>query len=120
MDLQNLQKNYLCLLSYMGAQHYSNQYIRFIEKEINWILKESTRYKWRNYDDVYRTYTKIWTNKHTQANRLRGLLVIKRFDLESKMPDGKKHNYRLSNYDFLCKEYKCFIDTYRSIGFVKE
>ena len=115
MDLQNLQENYLCLLSYMEAQHYSNQYIKFIEKEINWILNESARYKWRNYDDVYRTYTKIWTNKHTQANRLRGLLVIERFDLESKMPDGKKHNYRLSNYDFLCKEYKCFIDTYRSI-----
>jgi len=115
MDLQNLRNNYSLLLSYMETMNYGKQYIRFIEKEINWILKESEHYKWKTYDDIYRTYVGKWKNKHTLANRCRGLLVIKRFDLESKMPDGSKHYRKPSNYDFLCNEFKFFIDAYRSI-----
>lgn len=115
MNLQNLKSNYPLLLSYMKAQNYSRQYIRFIEKEINWILNESAHYRWEKYDDVYRTYAKKWKNKFTLTNKCRGLFIIKRFDLESNMPDGKKHNYRLSNYDFLSTEFKHFIDKYRSI-----
>lgn len=115
MDLQNLKTNYPILLSYMEEQHYGKQYIKFIAKEINWIVNEETHQKWKNYDDIHGTYAQIWKNKHTLANRCRGLSVIERFDLAFAMPDGKKHNFKPSNYDFLCKEYRHFIDIYRSI-----
>lgn len=113
MDLQNLRNNYSLLLSYMESKNYKRQYIRFIEKEIHWILKESEYYKWKTYDDIYRTYVEKWKNKYTLANRRRGLLVIKRFDLESRMPDGLKHYRKPSNYDFLCSEFQHFIEVYR-------
>jgi integrase len=114
MDLQNLKNNYPLLLSYMEAKHYGRQYIRFIEKEINWILDKSENYGWKTYDDVYQTYAEKWKNKHTLANRTRGLLVIKRFDLESQMPDGRKHYHKPSNYDYLSEEFKLFIDAFRN------
>jgi integrase len=31
------------------------------------------------------------------------------------MPDGSKHYHKPSNYDFLCDEFKSFIDTYRRV-----
>ena len=105
MDLQDLKTKYPLLISYMESKGYTRQYIRFIEKEINWILNESGRYHRKTYDDVYQTYVEKWTNKHTLANRLRGWLVIKRFALESAMPDGSRHAHRPSNYDFLCSEF---------------
>jgi len=114
MNLENLRNNYPLLLSYMQAKNYGMQYIRFIEKEINWILNESQSYNWKTYDDIYQTYVEIWENKHTLANRTRGLLVIKRFDLEAQMPDGKKHYQKPSNYDHLSEEFKLFIRTFRN------
>jgi integrase len=104
--------NYPVLLSYMEAKSYGKQYIRFIEKEINWILDESESCDWKTYDDIYQAYVDKWKNKHTLANRTRGLLVIKRFDLESQMPDGRKHYRKPSNYDYLSEEFKLFIETF--------
>jgi hypothetical protein len=98
----------------MQARNYSKQYIRFIEKEIKWILDESESYDWKTYDDIYQAYVDKWKNKHTLANRTRGLLVIKRFDLESQMPDGRKHFHKPSNYDHLSGEFKMFIGTFRN------
>ena len=115
MNLQDLKNKYPLLISYMESKGYSRQYIRFIEKEINWILDESGRYHWKTYDDVYQTYVEKWTNKNTLAGRLGGWLVIKRFALESAMPDGSRHAHRPSNYDFLCSEFKGFIDKYRNV-----
>ena len=114
MDLQNLRNNYPLLLSYMQTKNYGKQYIKFIEKEINWILDESESRNWKTYDDIHQTYVDKWTNKHTLANRVRGLLVIKRFDLESQMPDGRKHYRKPSNYDYLSEEFKLFIGTFRN------
>lgn len=114
MDLQNLRNNYPLLLSYMQANNYGRQYIRFIEKEINWILDESKNYRWETYNDVYQVYIDKWRNRYTLANRLRGLLVIKRFDLESQMPDGGKHYHKPSNYHYLAKEFRLFIKTFRN------
>ena len=113
MDLQELKIKYSLLISYMVSQGYSRYYIRSIKQEINWILKKSRHYRWKTYDDIYQTYAKKWKNKYTLANRCRRLLVIKRFAMEIGMPDGSRHAHRPSNYDFLCSEFKDFIDTYR-------
>jgi len=113
MDLQELKIKHPLLISYMESKGYSRHYISYIEREIKWILKKSRHYQWKTYDDIYQTYAKKWKNKYTLANRRRRLLVIKRFALESAMPDGSRHAHRPSNYDFLCSEFKDFIDTYR-------
>lgn len=116
MDLQNLRDTYPLLLSYMEAASYSKQYIQYIEKEILWIINESSHYVWRSYDDIYQTYVGKWKNKTTLNHKKRRLLVIERFDLESKMPNGLKHAHKSSAYDSLSAEFKGFIDTYRNIG----
>lgn len=116
MDLQNLRDTYPLLLSYMEAASYSKQYIQYIEKEILWIINESSHYVWRSYDDIYQTYVDKWKNKTTLNHKKRRLLVIERFDLESKMPNGLKHAHKSSAYDSLSAEFKGFIDTYRNIG----
>ena len=116
MDLQNLRDTYPLLLSYMEAASYSKQYIQYIEKEILWIINESSHYVWRSYDDIYQTYVDKWKNKTTLNHKKRRLLVIERFDLESKMPNGLKHAHKSSAYDSLSAEFKDFIDTYRNIG----
>ena len=115
MDLQNLRDTYPLLLSYMEAESYSKQYIQYIEKDILWIINESSHYAWRSYDDIYQTYVDKWSNKTTLNHKKRRLLVIERFDLESKMPNGLKHAHKSSAYDSLPAEFKDFIDTYRNL-----
>lgn len=115
MDLRNLRDTYPLLLSYMEAESYSKQYIQYIEKDILWIISESSHYTWRSYDDIYQTYVDKWSNKTTLSHKKRRLLVIERFDLESKMPNGLKHAHKSSAYDSLSAEFKDFIDTYRNL-----
>lgn len=113
MDLRNLKNNYPDLFSYMKIQNYSKLYMRAIKREINWILNESKHCHWETYDDIYQTYTERWKNKIVLADKRSKLSVIKRFDLESKMPDRLRHYRQPSNYDFLCCEFKSFINIYR-------
>lgn len=40
---------------------------------------------------------------------------MKRFDLESKMPNGLNHAHKSSAYDSLSTEFKDFIDTPRNL-----
>lgn len=117
MDLQNLKDKYPFLISYMEGENYSKYYIRSIEKDIGWIIKEADagHYKWEAYDDIYRTYIDKWKNKTTLNHKRRRLSLIKRFDLESKMPNGSKQGHRPSSYDFLSAEFQRFIDTYRDV-----
>lgn len=115
MDLQNLKDKYPLLISYMKAENYSKQYIRNIEKDILWIIKESDHYVWETYDDIHQTYVDEWEHPTTLTHKKRRLSLIKRFDLESKMPNGSKQSHRSSAYDFLSVEFKHFIDTYRNI-----
>ena len=67
-----------------GTKSYSKQYIQYIEKDILWIINESSHYAWLSYDDIYQTYVDKWSNKTTLNHKKRRLLVIERFDLESK------------------------------------
>lgn len=115
MDLRNLRDTYPLLLSYMETKNYSKQYIQYIEKDILWIINESSHYAWLSYDDIYQTYVDKWSNKTTLNHKKRRLLVIERFDLESKMPNGLKHAHKSSAYDSLSAEFKDFIDTYRNL-----
>lgn len=115
MDLQNLRDTYPLLLSYMESESYSKQYIQYIEKDILWIINESSHYAWQSYDDIYQTYVNKWSNKTTLNHKKRRLLVIERFDLESKMPNGLKHAHKSSAYDSLSAQFKDFIDTYRNL-----
>ena len=99
----------------METKSYSKQYIQYIEKDILWIINESSHYAWLSYDDIYQTYVDKWSNKTTLNHKKRRLLVIERFDLESKMPNGLKHAHKSSAYDSLSAEFKDFIDTYRNL-----
>lgn len=110
-----MRDTYPLLLSYMEGESYSKQYIQYIEKDILWIINESSHYAWRSYDDIYQTYVDKWSNKTTLNHKKRRLLVIERFDLESKMPNGLKHAHKSSAYDSLSAEFKDFIDTYRNL-----
>lgn len=110
-----MRDTYPLLLSYMETASYSKQYIQYIEKDILWIINESSYYTWQNYDDIYQTYVEKWINKTTLNHKKRRLLVIERFDLESKMPNGLKHAHKSSAYDSLSAEFKDFIDTYRNL-----
>ncbi|WP_165045907.1 tyrosine-type recombinase/integrase [Dysgonomonas sp. ZJ709] len=115
MDLQNLKDNHSILLSYMKAQNYSKHYVWAIKREIKWILNESRHYHWKTYDDIYQTYVEKWKNKVVLTDKRIKLSVIKRFDQKSIMPDRLRHYRSPSNYDFLCVEFKSFINTYRKI-----
>ena len=71
MDLRNLRATYPLLLSYMETESYSKQYIQYIEKDILWIINESSHYAWRSYDDIYQTYVDKWSNKTTLNHNYR-------------------------------------------------
>ena len=115
MDLQELKTKYPLLISYMEAQNYSRQYIRHIKNEIQWILNESGNYYWKAYDDIYQTCVEKYTNKYTLNYKRKMLLVIKRFILESVVPDGSRHTHKPSYYDVLCVDFKHFIEMYRNV-----
>lgn len=115
MELQELKTKYPLLISYMEAQNYSRQYIRHIKNESLWILRESGNYDWKTYDDIYQTCLEKYTNKYTLNYKRRMLLVIKRFILESVVPDGSRHAHKPSYYDGLYVDFKHFIDMYRNV-----
>lgn len=115
MDLQELKTKYPLLISYMEDQNYSRQYIRHIKNESLWILRESGNYDWKTYDDIYQTCVEKYTNKYTLNYKRRMLLVIKRFILDSVVPDGSIHVHTPSYCDGLCVDYKHFIDIYRKV-----
>jgi hypothetical protein len=96
MDLQELKTKYPLLISYMEAHNYSRQYVKHVRNEIKWILNESGNYHWKTYDDIYQTCLEKWTNKNTLKYKRVILQVIKRFNLESAMPDGSRHAHRAS------------------------
>lgn len=114
MDLQELEIKYPLLISYMEANNYSWQYVKHVRNEIKWILRESGNYHWKTFDDIYQTCLEKWSNKNTLRYKRYMLSVIKRFALESGMPDGLIHVHKPSFYDELCTDFKRFIDTYRN------
>jgi DNA repair exonuclease SbcCD nuclease subunit len=101
MDLQELKTKYPLLISYMEDHNYSQQYIR-LKNESLWILRESGNHDWKTYDDIYQTYVEKYTNKYTLNYKRKMLLVIKRFVLESVVPDDSIHTHKPSYYDSLC------------------
>ncbi len=123
MDLQELKIKYPLLLSYMEAQNYSWQYIKHIKNESLWILRESGNYDWKTYDDIYQTCVEKYTNKYTLNYKRKMLLVIKRFVLESVVPDGSLHTHIVIyidvEYDIERKELETILFLFFSEGFTR-
>lgn len=114
MDLQELETKYPLLISYMETNNYSWQFVKHVRDEIKWILRKSGNYHWKTFDDIYQTCLEKWSNKNTLRCKRYRLSIIKRFALESGMPDGLIHARKPSFYDELCTDFKSFIDIYRN------
>lgn len=90
---------------------YTGQYISEISHLGNWILSHYTGKELNDYSEIESALKDMWQNRHTLSNKLRGLRVIRRYDEDGALPDGKKHYGKPSSYDKLCDEFKYVVNT---------
>lgn len=111
MITSRLERKLPILLRAMEDIGYSGQYIGEIRHLGNWIMCHPTGSKWNDYSEIESTLKDLWQNRHTLANKLRELRVIRRYDEDGALPDGKKHYSKPSSYDMLCDEFKSIVNT---------
>ena len=116
MNVQNLKDHHQDLINHMISAEYSLNYIQQIRREIRLILEQPDR--WNTYDEVIAYYEKQCKNNPKKASGFRTKIrLIKRFDLEGKLPRDPDHpkdwNYFDSAYLHLNPEYQGIIDYYQ-------
>jgi len=101
---------------------YSEIYIRYVQKDIQWILAENETHDWRDYLDICKFYEQQSLCRSNCYGKRARLGLIMEFDLHGKYPDGrdsaliKKGAYSKLNpaYNYLVDRF-CDIELGRGI-----
>ena len=118
MNFTNLQKYYHKLLDYLKKEGYSEGYIRIIQGNIHWILKNEKQKTWQSYLDIYHERvlkSKNYSESYKRAHRV-AFGVIQQFDLHGEYPNRKVRNSLIKRgaYHQLIPEFKEVIDFYKN------
>ena len=116
MNIENLEKTYPNLLTFMKANGYAERYICLIKANIKRVLSECSDPSILSYED----YAQMLQCKFS-GNQLRQILnalsVIRQFDLYSQYPDSSRHYgfvRRNNKYFKLGSEFQRLIDDFLS------
>ena len=114
MDVQNLQKNYPQLISYLEGNDYSKLYVTRFNRDIQRILHQAKLKGWKSYTDAYLAYVEI-SNSSSYLREKRTIIgAIEKFEILGLYPNRcQRHQIlRNSSYDLLSTEFKSLIDFY--------
>jgi integrase len=114
MDVQNLQKNYPQLISYLEGNGYSKSYIARFNRDIQRILHQAKLKGWESYTDAYRAYANSSRSSSYLREKRTIIGAIEKFDVLGQYPSRcQRHQIqRISSYDLLPAEFKLLIDHY--------
>lgn len=114
MNVQNLQKNYLQLISYLEDNGYSKRYVARFNRDIQRILHQAELKGWKSYTDAYLAYVKISRSSSYLRDKRTIIGAIEKFEVLGQYPSRcQRHQIqRISSYDLLSTEFKLLIDHY--------
>ena len=113
MNVENLRSTYHQLLGFMTDTGYSKNYVRFIERTVEFIVDSST--KWESYDELLTFYSEEAISKKDYTKRKAVLNVIASFDYFGVLPGTRadaKYLHKISSYDYLNPVFKSLVDEY--------
>jgi len=115
MNFTNLRVHYSKLLSYLKKEGYTQSYIRCIEEDIRWILKNEQYKSWQTYIEIYRERVSKSKSGGYKKNKRISFGAIEQFDIYGEYPNRRAKNsfIRRSAYYQLNPEYKELIDFYK-------
>ena len=118
MDFIHLQQNYDDLLSYLESDGYTQSYIRRIEEDIRWILKNEGSRPWQSYIDIYNDRVLRSKSEQYKRNQRLAFGAIQQFDLYGEYPNRRIKNRLIKRgaYYQLVPEFKELIDFYKQAG----
>ena len=115
MKFTNLRANYSELLSYLKKERYTQSYIRCIDNDIRWILKNEQDKSWQSYIDIYRDRVLKSKSEGYKKNKRISFGAIEQFDIYGEYPNRRVKNSFIKRgaYYQLLPEYKELIDFYK-------
>ena len=122
MNVQNLQKKYPQLITYLESAGYSKQYIIRLKREILRILQQARLKGWKTYTDAYLSYAATSNSVPYLRAKRTAIGAIEQFEIRGLFPNRcQRHQIlRVSNYDLLPEEFKSVIDRYRGAEKIKK
>lgn len=114
MNVQNLQKNYPQLISYLEVNGYSKRYAARFNRDIQRILQQAELKGWKSYTDAYLAYVKISKSSSYLREKRTIIGAIENFEIRGQYPSRcQRHQIqKISSYDLLSAEFKLLIDHY--------
>ena len=115
MDFTHLRQHYDELLSYLKNDGYTQSYIRRIQEDIRWVLKNEKDKSWQSYVDIYNDRVLRTESKHYKKNKRISFGAIERFDMYGEYPNRKPKNCFIKRgaYYQLIPEFKELRDFYK-------
>ena len=116
MDFTNLREHYHKLLDYLAEDGYTESYIRRVNENVLWILKNEKNNQWQSYLDVYQSRVEKPYSELYKKNLRQAFTAIQQFDLFDEYPNRRPKNCLIKHgaYHQLVPEYKEIIDYYTS------
>jgi len=115
MDFTYLGRYYTKLLSYLKKEGYAQSYIRKVEYDILWILKNEKEKQWSSYVDIYKDRVSQSTSEGHKKTKRIIFGAIQQFDIHNEYPDriAKSRLIKKGAYHQLVPEFKELIDFYK-------
>jgi replication fork clamp-binding protein CrfC len=87
MDFTHLQQQHHELLDYLKEDGYTEGYIRRVQENIRWILKNEKYYSWQSYVDIYQDRAGKSESESYKKNLRQAFGAIQQFDLYGELPN---------------------------------
>lgn len=115
MNFVRLQQHYHELLEFLRKEGYTKSYIRTIQENIHWILKNEKNKTWQSYVDIYHDRVHKSESKLYKKNQRIAFGAIQQFDIYGEYPTRKIKNCFIKRgaYYQLTPGYKNLIDFYK-------
>jgi len=116
MNFTHLQQYYQELLNFLKKEGYTESYIRRIQGNIHWILKNEKHNTWLSYLDIYNDRVRKSESKLYKKNHRIAFGAIQQFDLHGEYPNRKIKNCFIKRgaYNQLIPEFRELIDFYKA------
>jgi integrase len=115
MDLEKLYNIHADLIQHMQNNGYSENYVRRLKTEINWLIKNKEKKEFQTYEDSY--FIRESYTKSSEMKRWYRLAygILKRFDIYNEYPDRRRKEPLIKRgaYPQLNATFKEVIDLYK-------
>ena len=115
MNIEKLCSTYALLIEHMKTDGYFDGYIKKLETEISWLIKNKEKEKIQSYEEACRIRGSRTESSRMQKWYRQAYGVLKRFDIYNEYPDRKCHEplVKRGAYPQLNETFKGVINRYK-------